>query len=74
MVAWTGTPNVVIDGTRIDLGFEIPDSLRIALVGRQIEVEWVALDEAYGPVGGPNQLVVNIYDDDQRSGPVDALN
>ena len=74
MVAWTGTPNVVIDGTRIDLGFEIPDSLRIALVGRQMEVEWVALDEAYGPIGGPNQLVVNIYDDDQRSVPVDALN
>ena len=64
----------MIDGTRIDLEFEIPDSLRIALVGRQIEVEWVALDEAYGPVGGPNQLVVNIYDDDQRSVPVDALN
>ena len=73
-VPWTGAPLVVVDGTRIDLAFAVPDSLKAALVGRRMEVEWVELDEGYGPVGPAKRLEVNIYDDDQRLVPVDALN
>ena len=73
-VPWTGTPVVVVDGTRIGLSFAVPDSLKAALVGRWMEVEWVELDEGYGPVGSWKRLEVNIYDDDQSLVPVDALN
>ena len=73
-VPWTGTPVVVVDGTRIDLAFAVLDSLKAALVGRQMEVEWVELDEEYGPVGSTKRLEFSIYDDDQDLVPVDALN
>ena len=73
-VPWTGTPLAVVEGTRIDLAFAVPDSLKAALAGRQMEVEWVELDEGYGPVGPSKRLEVNIYDDDQGLVPVDALN
>ncbi len=73
-VPWTGTPVVVVDGTRIDLAFSVPDSLKAALVGRRMEVEWVELDEGYGPVGPSKRLEVNIYDDDQSLVPAEALN
>lgn len=73
-VPWTGNPLVVIDGTRIDLTFAVPDSLKAALVGRKMEVEWVELDEGYGPVGPSKRLEVNIYDDDLNLVPADALN
>ena len=73
-VPWTGTPLVVVDGTRIDLAFAAPDSLKAALTGRQVQVEWVELDEGYGQVGPSKRLEVNIYDDDQSLVPVDALN
>ena len=73
-VPWTGTPVVVVDGTRIDLAFAVPDSLKAGLVGRRMEVEWVELDEGYGPVGSTKRLEVSIYDDDQDLVPVDALN
>ena len=73
-IPWTGTPLVLVDGTRIDLAFAVPDSLKDALVGRRMEVEWVELDEGYGPEGPWKRLEVNIYDDDQSLVPVDALN
>ena len=73
-VWWTGTPVVITDGTRIDLAFDMPDSLLPALVGRQFEIDWVELDAGYGPVGAAKQLKVHIYDDDKRLIPVDELN
>ena len=71
---WTSTPLAVVEGTRLDLAFAVPDSLKAALTGRQMEVEWVELDEGYGPVGPSKRLEVNLYDDDQGLVPVDALN
>jgi len=48
-VPWNNTPLMVRDGTKIDLRFLIPDSLRQALVGRRIDIEWTQLDENYDP-------------------------
>ena len=73
-VAWTNAPIVLPDGTKVDLVFELPDSLHAALVGRKIEIEWVELDENYDPKGGPRQLEVQIYDDESGTAVAEDLN
>ena len=59
---WNNAPIVQKDGTKIDVAFQIPDSLRRALVGREITVEWTKLDENYDPKGGTQQKKVKIYE------------
>lgn len=66
-VDWNNTPVVLLDGTKIDLVFDLPDSLRRALVGRRIAVEWVQLDDNYDPKGGSKQIEVQIYGDSEGS-------
>ena len=61
-VGWNNAPIVQKDGTKIDVAFQIPDSLRRALVGREITVEWTKLDENYDPKGGTQQKKVKIYE------------
>ena len=48
-VGWNNTPMVQKDGTKVDVAFAIPDSLRPALIGRELVVEWTQLDENYAP-------------------------
>ncbi len=62
-VNWNNTPLVLMDGTKVDLAFTIPDSLRQALIGRRIDIEWVQLDNNYDPKGSVQQTVVDIYED-----------
>ena len=62
---WNNTPLVVREGSKIDLRFQVPDSLRQALVGRRIDIEWTELDENYDPKGGGKQTTVQIYEDSE---------
>ena len=48
-VGWDNAPIVQKDGTKVDVAFAIPDSLRQALIGRELVVEWTRLDEDYAP-------------------------
>ena len=48
-VGWDNAPIVQKDGTKVDVAFAIPDSLRPALIGRELIVEWTRLDENYAP-------------------------
>lgn len=73
-VPWNNIPLVVHDGTKIDLHFQIPDSLRQALVGRRIDIEWVQLDENYDPKGASKQATVQIYEDSEGSVLAEDLN
>ena len=73
-VPWNPTPLVLRDGTRIDMRIDIPDTLRQALEGRRVDVEWVQLDENYDPKGGPRQARVQIYADSEDSVGVEDLN
>ena len=50
-VGWDNTPVVQKDGTKVDVAFAIPDSLRQVLIGREMVVEWTRLDENYAPKG-----------------------
>lgn len=50
-VGWNNVPIVQKDGTKVDVAFAIPDSLRRALIGREMVVEWTRLDENYAPKG-----------------------
>ena len=73
-IPWNQTPLVVPDGTRIDVRIAVPDSLRPALVGRRVDVQWVQLDENYDPRGGARQARAQIYGDSEESVPVEDLN
>ena len=73
-VPWNNTPMVVRDGTKIDLRFLVSESLRQALVGRRIDIEWTQLDENYDPKGGGKQLSVQIYEDSEGSVLAEDLN
>ncbi len=73
-VPWNNTPLVVRDGTKVDLRFLLPDSLRQALIGRRIDVEWTQLDENYDPKGSSKQLSVQIYEDSDGSMLAEDLN
>ncbi len=61
-VGWNSTPVVQKDETKIDVAFDMPDSLRQALVGREFTIEWTTLDANYDPKGGTKQTSVKIYD------------
>ena len=61
--SWNNTPLVLLDETKVDISFTIPDSLRQALIGRRIDIEWVQLDENYDPKGSARQTTVHIYED-----------
>lgn len=61
-VGWNNAPIVQKDGTKIDVAFQIPDSLRLALVGREIIIEWTKLDQNYDPKGTTQQKKVKIYE------------
>ena len=61
-VGWNNVPVVQKDGTKVDVAFAIPDSLRRALIGRELVVEWTRLDENYAPKGSPQKRKVAIYE------------
>ena len=61
-VGWNNAPVVQQDGTKVDVAFAIPDSLRQALIGRELVVEWTRLDENYDPKGSTHQKKVKIYE------------
>jgi len=61
-INWNNTPIVQKDETKIDVVFDLPDSLREALVGREFIVEWTTLDENYDPKGASQQTSVKIYE------------
>ena len=61
-VGWNNAPIVQKDGTKIDVAFQIPDSLRRALIGRELTVEWTKLDANYDPKGSTQQQKVEIYE------------
>lgn len=73
-VPWNNTPIVVRDGTKIDLWFQVTDSLRKALVGRRIDIEWTQLDENYDPKGSLRQTTVQIYEDSGEDVLAEDLN
>ena len=61
-VGWNNVPVVQKDGTKVDVAFAIPDSLRRALIGREMVVEWTRLDENYSPKGSMQKKKVTIYE------------
>ncbi len=63
-VGWDNAPIVQKDGTKVDVAFAIPDSLRQALIGREVVVEWTRLDENYAPKGksSTQKQKVTIYE------------
>ncbi len=61
-VGWNNVPVVQKDGTKVDVAFAIPDSLRQALIGREMVVEWTRLDENYAPKGSTQKKKVTIYE------------
>ncbi len=61
-VGWNNVPVVQKDGTKVDVAFAIPDSLRRALIGREMVVEWTRLDENYAPKGSIQKKKVTIYE------------
>ena len=65
-VSWNNTPIVQKDETKIDVAFDIPDSLREALVGREFTIEWTTLDENHDPKGGAKQTAVKIYESSDK--------
>jgi len=73
-VGWNSTPAVQKDETKIDVAFEIPDSLRQALIGREFTVEWIKLDANYDPKGSVKQAKVKIYESSEGRVLVEDLN
>lgn len=73
-VGWNSAPIVQKDETKIDVTFEIPDSLRQALIGREFTIEWTKLDANYDPKGSPKQTVVKIYDSSEGRVLAEDLN
>ena len=61
-VGWNNVPVVQKDGTKVDVAFAIPDSLRRALIGREMVIEWTRLDENYSPKGSMQKKKVTIYE------------
>ena len=61
-VGWNDVPVVQKDGTKVDVAFAIPDSLRRALIGRELVVEWTRLDENYASKGSTQKKKVTIYE------------
>ena len=70
-VDWDNAPVVQKDGTKVDVAFAISDSLRQALIGREMVIEWTRLDENYAPKGksSTQKQKVAIYESSGRAGP-----
>jgi hypothetical protein len=73
-LGWNSTPVVQKDQTKIDVAFEIPDSLRKALIGREFTVEWIKLDANYDPKGSAKQAKIKIYESSAGRVLVEDLN
>jgi len=73
-VRWTSTPVVVHDDTKLDLAFQVPDSLANALVGRKFDIEWVQLDDKHDPVGSAKQTTVQVYSSERDTLYAENLN
>jgi len=73
-VRWTSTPIVVRDDTKLDLAFQVPDSLANALVGRKFDIEWVQLDDKYDPIGSAKQTTMQVYNDERDTLYAENLN
>ena len=73
-VGWNNVPIVQKDGTNLNVALEIPDSLRQALIGRELVVEWTQLDENYAPKGKNNTQQVAIYESSGGRVLVEDLN
>jgi len=65
-VPWNNTPILLKDNTKLDIGFYIDASLRQALVGRKVLIEWLELDQRYDPKGGSKQVTVDLFDDEDH--------
>ena len=73
-VSWNNVPVVQKDGTRVDVSFAIPDSQRQALIGREMVVEWIRLDEDFAPKGGIQKRKITIYESSGGRVPAEDLN
>ena len=73
-VDWDNVPIVQKDGTKVDVVFAIPDSLRRALIGREMIVEWTRLGEDYAPKGGTRSKKVTIHETSGSRVPAEDLN
>ena len=61
-VGWNNTPILLHDQSKIDLVFNLPNSLRNALIGRTFDISWIQLDDKYDDQGGAKQSKVQIHD------------
>ena len=61
-VGWNNTPAMLLDQSKIDLVFHVPDSLRPALVGREFNISWRRLDENYDETGSTKNAKLKIHD------------
>ena len=73
-VGWNNVPVVQKDDTKVDVAFAISDSLRRALIGRELVVEWTRLDENYAPKGSTQKRQVTIYESSGERVLVEDLN
>ena len=73
-VDWDNVPIVQKDGTKVDVVFAIPDSLRRALIGREMIVEWTRLGEDYAPKGGTRSKKITIHETSGSRVPAEDLN
>ena len=73
-VGWNNVPVVQKDDTKVDVAFAISDSLRRALIGRELVVEWTRLDENYAPKGSAQKRKVTIYESSGERVLVEDLN
>ena len=61
-VGWNNTPAVLLDQSKVDVVFTVPDSLRPALVGRSFDISWRNLDENYDETGSTKGTKLKIHD------------
>jgi hypothetical protein len=61
-VAWNNTPIMLLDKSKIDVVFRIPEDLRGAMIGRRFYIEWTKLDANYDEQGAPTNLELQISD------------
>ena len=73
-VGWNNVPIVQKDDTKVDVAFAISDSLRRALIGRELVVEWTRLDENYAPKGSTQKRKITIYESSGERVLVEDLN
>ncbi len=72
-VEWNRTPVIVRDATKIEVGIAMDDSLRRALVGRKINIEWVKLDANYDPRGSAKRTQLQLHESSHGTVFADGL-